>query len=162
MRTLVRSLRGVACVLLWFAAYGWLDLLLRMGGKPGPISIYTRNTASGTYADFAELAMKKRNYAGSAQKMAGSEQVAAEVAKNPSGIGYCGMAYIHIKGLKAVAVDGVTPSEATVKAKTFPYSRPTFYYTNGTPSGLAADFIAFTISPAGQKIVAQTGFARIN
>src|SRR6195952_3152330 len=34
-----------------------------VGGTPGKISIYTRNTASGTYSDFKDLAMKKRDYA---------------------------------------------------------------------------------------------------
>ena len=51
----------------------------QVGGSPGKISIYTRNTSSGTYADFKELAMKKRDYASSSQKMAGNEQIAAEV-----------------------------------------------------------------------------------
>ena len=132
-----------------------------LGGQPGPISIYTRNTASGTYADFAELAMKKRNYAGSAQKMAGNEQIAAEVGKNANGIGYVGMAYLKAAGVKAVAVDGVAPSLSTVNSKTYAYSRPTFYYTNGSPSGVAKDFVDYTLSSAGQKIVEQVGFAPV-
>src|SRR4051812_5774697 len=41
-----------------------------VGGSPGKISVYTRNTASGTYSDFKALAMKNRDYAGSSQKMA--------------------------------------------------------------------------------------------
>jgi phosphate transport system substrate-binding protein len=45
--------------------------------------------------------------------------------------------------------------------KTYPYARPTFYYTNGEPSGLAKEFLDFTIGPAGQKIVAQVGFVPI-
>src|ERR1043166_9018389 len=63
------------------------------GGSGGSISIYTRNTSSGTYSEFKELAMKKRDYAASAQKMAGNEQIAAEVGKNPNGVGYVGLAY---------------------------------------------------------------------
>ncbi len=35
-----------------------------VGGSGGKISIYTRNTSSGTYSEFKELAMKKRDYAG--------------------------------------------------------------------------------------------------
>jgi len=132
-----------------------------VGGKPGPISIYTRNTASGTYADFSELAMKKRNYAGGAQKMAGNEQIAAEVGKNTNGIGYVGMAYIKASGITAVAVDGVTPSISTVNSKAYAYSRPTFYYTNGTPTGAAKEFVDYTLSAPGQKIVEQVGFAPI-
>src|SRR2546423_9259265 len=45
-----------------------------VGGSGGKISIYTRNTSSGTYSDFKELAMKKRDYAAGSQKMAGNEQ----------------------------------------------------------------------------------------
>src|SRR5213595_2297174 len=41
-----------------------------VGGSGGKISVYTRNTSSGTYSDFKELAMKKRDYAGGSQKMA--------------------------------------------------------------------------------------------
>src|SRR5918996_4516489 len=44
-----------------------------VGGSGGKISIYTRNTSSGTYSDWKELAMKKRDYAGGSQKMAGHE-----------------------------------------------------------------------------------------
>src|SRR6185312_142914 len=72
------------------------------GGSSGKISIYTRNTSSGTYSDFKELAMKKRDYAGGSQKMAGNEQIAAEVGKNPNGIGYVGLAYTKASGIKVV------------------------------------------------------------
>src|SRR5215211_560148 len=112
-----------------------------LGGSGGKISIYTRNTSSGTYSDFKELAMKKRDYAGSSQKMAGNEQIAAEVGKNPNGIGYVGLAYEKAPGVKAVAIDGTPPSVQTVLGKTYPYARPTFYYTNGEPQGLAKQFL---------------------
>jgi phosphate transport system substrate-binding protein len=129
-----------------------------VGGSAGQISIYTRNTSSGTYSDWKDLAMKKRDYAPSSQKMAGNEQIASEVAKNPSGIGYVGLAYITATGIKVVPVDGHTPTKAEVHAKTYPYARPTFYYTNGEPTGEAAGFIEFTLSDAGQQIVEKVGF----
>jgi phosphate transport system substrate-binding protein len=132
-----------------------------IGGSGGKISIYTRNTSSGTYSDFKELAMKKRDYAGGSQKMAGNEQIAAEVGKNPNGIGYVGLAYTKAGGIKVMPIDGVLPSVQSVHAKTYPYARPTFYYTNGDPTGLAKQFLDFTISGAGQKIVAQVGFVPI-
>ncbi len=132
-----------------------------VGGSGGKISIYTRNTSSGTYSDFKELAMKKRDYAGGSQKMAGNEQIAAEVGKNVNGIGYVGLAYDKAPGVKAVPIDGVAPSIQTVQAKTYPYARPTFYYTNGEPGGLAKQFLDFTLSSAGQKIVQQVGFVPI-
>jgi phosphate transport system substrate-binding protein len=132
-----------------------------VGGSGGKISVYTRNTSSGTYSDFKELAMKKRDYAGGSQKMAGNEQIAAEVGKNPNGVGYVGLAYTKASGIKVASIDGVLPSVQTVHAKTYPYARPTFYYTNGDATGLAKQFLDFTISGAGQKIVTQVGFVPI-
>ena len=132
-----------------------------VGGKSGKISIYTRNTSSGTYSDFKELAMKKRDYAPSAQKMAGHEQIAAEVGKNPDGIGYVGLAYMKASGIKVLTIDGAAPSQEAVRNKSWPYARPTFYYTNGEATGLAKDFIDFTLSPDGQKIVNNVGFVGV-
>jgi phosphate transport system substrate-binding protein len=129
-----------------------------VGGTPGPISIYTRNTSSGTYSDWKALAMKSRDYASSSQKMAGNEQIVSEVSNNPNGIGYVGLAYIKEPGIKVLTVEGHFPGKAEVNAKTYPYARPNFYYTNGEPSGEAAKFIAFTLSPAGQAIVEKVGF----
>jgi phosphate transport system substrate-binding protein len=129
-----------------------------VGGTPGKFSIYTRNTSSGTYQDWKDLAMKRRDYASSSQKMAGNEQIASEVAKNPNGIGYVGLAYIKAPGIKVVSIAGVMPSKETVVSKKYPYARPNFYYTNGEPSGEAAKFIEFTLSDEGQKVVEQVGF----
>ena len=105
--------------------------------------------------------MKKRDYAPDSQKMAGNEQIASEVAKNPNGVGYVGLAYTKASGIKVVPIDGATPSKESVLGKSYPYARPTFYYTNGDPTGLAKQFLDFTISAAGQKIVAQVGFVPI-
>lgn len=132
-----------------------------VGGSPGKISIYTRNTSSGTYSDWKELAMKKRDYAPSSQKMAGHEQIAAEVGKNPNGIGYVGLAYMNAGGIKSVSIDGQMPSQKAVIAKTWPYARPTFYYTNGEPHGVAKEFVDFTVGSTGQKIVNRVGFVPI-
>jgi phosphate transport system substrate-binding protein len=132
-----------------------------VGGKPGKISIYTRNTSSGTYSDWKDLAMKKRDYAASSQKMAGNEQIAAEVAKNPNGIGYVGLAYMKADGIKVVSIDGVTPSKETVLNKSYAYARPTFFYTNGDPTGEAAKFIEFTLSAKGQQIAEKIGFVPV-
>ena len=128
------------------------------GGSSGTISIYTRNTSSGTYSEFKELAMSKRDYAMSAQKMAGNEQIAAEVGKNPNGVGYVGLAYIKALGIKVLPIDGTMPAVESVQQKKYPYARPTFYYTNGDPAGLVKTFVEFTLSAEGQKIVAGAGF----
>ena len=131
------------------------------GGSAGKISVYTRNTSSGTYSEFRELAMNKRDYAPSSQKMAGNEQIASEVANNLNGIGYVGLAYAKANGVKIVPIDNALPSKESVLAKTYPYARPTFYYTNGEPSGLAKEFVDFTVGVTGQKIVGQVGFVPI-
>ena len=132
-----------------------------LGGSGGKISVYTRNTSSGTYAEFKELAMKKRDYAPDSQKLAGNEQIAQEVGKNPNGVGYIGLAYTKASGIKVVPIDGASPSKESVLAKSYPYARPTFFYTNGEPTGVVKDFIDFTVAPDGQKIVEQVGFVPI-
>jgi len=132
-----------------------------VGGSGGKISIYTRNTSSGTYSEFKELAMKKRDYASSAQKMAGNEQIAAEVGKNSNGVGYVGLAYAKAQGIKVVSIDGTMPSVDSVQNKSYPYARLTFFYTNGEPAGLVKQFVDFTLGPEGQRIVGSAGFVPI-
>lgn len=105
--------------------------------------------------------MKKRDYASSSQKMAGNEQIAAEVAKNANGIGYVGLAYLADPGIKTISIDGSLPTEASVMAKSYPYARPTFYYTNGEAQGEAAKFLDFTLSDEGQKTVRKVGFVPV-
>lgn len=129
-----------------------------VGGKAGAISVYTRNTSSGTYSEWKEMAMKKRDYASSSQKMAGNEQIAAEVGKNPNGIGYVGLAYANAKGIKVIAVEGQKPEPGSIRNGSYPYSRLLYYYTNGEPTGIAKQFVDFTLSPAGQAIVNQVHF----
>ncbi|MEI8342130.1 MAG: phosphate ABC transporter substrate-binding protein [Verrucomicrobiota bacterium] len=132
-----------------------------VGGKPGPISVYTRNTSSGTYKDFQHMAMNKRDYSNSSQKMAGNEQIAAEVGKNPSGIGYVGLAYKSADGLKVLTIDHVEATNDNVRNKSYPYSRATYYYTNGDPSGIVKKFVDFTVGEEGQKTAAQVGFVTL-
>lgn len=127
-----------------------------VGGTPGPISLYTRNTSSGTYKDFIGLAMKGREYGKNSQKMAGNEQIASEVGSNVNGIGYVGLAYASSKGTKVVTIGGSMPSVATVKE--YPYSRPTYLYTNGEPTGTTKEFIDYCLSANGDSIVGKVGF----
>ncbi len=132
-----------------------------VGGKAGTVSIYTRNTSSGTFKDFKIMAMKRRDYAPSSQKLAGNEQIVAEVGRNENGIGYCGIPYIKSPGVKAIAIDGVALTEASVRSGKYPYARETYFYTNGAPRGEAKMFLDFAISEEGQKIAAQVGFVPI-
>lgn len=132
-----------------------------LGGSPAPISIYTRNTASGTYADFKKLAMSKREYSPEAQKLAGNEQIASEVASNPNGIGYVGLAYLTAEGIKPLAVNDQLPKAEAIQAKLYPLSRPTFLVTNAEPQGIAKKFIDFVFTPEGRSIVERVGFVPV-
>ncbi|MFT5622635.1 MAG: phosphate transport system substrate-binding protein [Bacteroidia bacterium] len=127
--------------------------------QTGSISAYTRNTSSGTYAVFQKMAMSSRDYGSDTQKMAGNEQIAAEVASNPNGIGYVGLAYIQTPGVKVLPIDGAQPD-----AKGYPLARPLFYLINGSKplSPIAQKFIDFSLSAEGQKIVKRVHFLSIN
>lgn len=129
-----------------------------LGGAPGKISIYTRNTSSGTYKDWQKLAMGGRDYAPSSLKMAGNEQIAQEVAKNKNGIGYVGLAYSKTPGTKAIIIDGVEPIEAN--AKKYVYSRVCYLYAPDKPTAEAAAFLDFIKSDKGQEIVQKVGFVK--
>ena len=138
---------------------GQIDNWTAAGGMPGAISIYTRNTASGTYKDFQKMAMHSEDYAQSSQKMAGNEQIASEVAKNPSGIGYVGLAYVNMPGVKVVKINGSLPSKESVNAHKYAYARETYYLVNANKvNPLAQKFIDFTLSDEGQKIVDSVHF----
>ena len=127
-----------------------------VGGAPGKISIYTRNTSSGTYKDWQKLAMKGRDYPSSSQKLAGNEQIAQEVSKNRNGIGYVGLAYSKTAGTKALPIDGVEP--VAKNAKKFTYARPCYIYAPEKPTPEAAAFLAYIDTPAGQDVVRKVGF----
>jgi phosphate transport system substrate-binding protein len=133
-----------------------------VGGMPGAISVYTRNTASGTYKDFQKMAMHSEDYATSSQKMAGNEQIASEVSKNPNGIGYVGLAYVDMPGVKVIRVNGSLPSKKSIREGKYPYARETYYLINANkPNPLAQKFIDFTLSDEGQKIVDAVHFVPI-
>ena len=128
-----------------------------VGGKAGAISVYTRNTTSGTYKSFQEMAMDKRDYGSGSNKMAGNEQIADEVADNPNGIGYVGLAYADKDGLRSVKVEG---EAAKPKNKdSYPLSRTLYYYTVGQPEGEAKKFLDWaTGDAAAAKIIESVGF----
>lgn len=128
-----------------------------VGGSPGKISVYTRNTSSGTYKTFQDLAMSKRDYGSRTQKMAGNEQIATEVGKNPNGIGYVGLAYAKASGTKPIKVDGV---ECTPKqVKKYPLARKLYYYTVGKPAGEAKKFLSWAgKDKKAHKVIERVGF----
>jgi len=132
-----------------------------VGGKPGKILAYTRNTTSGTYKTFQKLAMNKKDYGKNTMKMAGNEQIAQAVADNANGIGYVGLAYTGKAGVKPAAVDGVLPEPKN--KSTYALSRNLYYYSVGNPTGEAAKFIKWaTSSKTAAKVVKKVGFIPAN
>lgn len=129
-----------------------------INGKSGSISIYTRNTSSGTYAVFQEMALRKRDYASSSQKMAGNEQIASEVAKNANGIGYVGLAYIGTPGVKPLPVNGITPDNPD-----YPFARPLYFYYDAKAElrPIVKEFVDFCLGAKGQEIVVSVHFISI-
>jgi len=92
--------------------------------------------------------------------MAGNEQSHRKLAKIQTALVTSGLAYTKAGGIKVMPIDGVSPSTQTVQRQNLPLRSATFYYTNGEPSGLAKEFLDFTIGSTGQKIVAQVALFR--
>jgi phosphate transport system substrate-binding protein len=65
----------------------------QVGGENGPVLLYGRNQASGTYAYFQEVVLKNENYSASMQQFTGSSQVVVQVEDNPGSVGYVGIGY---------------------------------------------------------------------
>ncbi|MDP8266783.1 MAG: PstS family phosphate ABC transporter substrate-binding protein [Candidatus Aceula meridiana] len=136
-----------------------------VGGKGGKITLYGRQSNSGTFVFFRD-AILKGEYAGTMRRMNGNAQIVEAVKQDKTGIGYVGVGYVKkAKGLNIVKVaarEGAPYSSPLnsedVKSGTYPIARPLNQYVNGTPMGAVADFIAFELSDEGQKIVEEEGF----
>lgn len=131
-----------------------------VGGEDLQIVVISRDTSSGTYEAWSELVMKKAKVSPRAQLQASSGAIVQAVSKNRYAIGYIGLGYVD-KSIKPLTVNGVAASEKTALDKSFPVSRFLYMYTDGEPKGDVARYIAFVLSPAGQKLVAKEGFVSL-
>lgn len=128
----------------------WKDL----GGADAPIILNVRDAASGTGEYFIEYFLGKGGkVAATAKNHASNGLVRQAVASNKNAIGYISIGYLD-NTVKAPALDGVAPSFENAKKGTYKVVRPFIMATKGEAEGLAAVFIEYIISPAGQKIVA--------
>lgn len=138
----------------------WKDV----GGNDAPIVVVGRDSASGTREYMFTEVMKKADFVKTQLEKNSNGAVKQTVAQTPNAIGYVGLGYldetIHSVPL---SVDGkvVIPSIETVKAGTYPLSRPLLLLTKGQPTKEAADFIAFLDGTEGQKIITEEGFITI-
>lgn len=145
-----------------------------LGGPDQKISLYGRQSNSGTYSFLQEHVLNNKNYSPDVKEMNGNAQIIEAVTQDLSGIGYVGVGYLYDekgevrKGLKVLKIkkDDNSPEyspldkEAVYSAK-YAISRPLYQCTNGKPSAAVADFIRFELSPEGQAIVEKEGFFKI-
>lgn len=138
----------------------------QVGGTDQKIVVYSRETSSGTYEFFKEHVLGNKNYAASALLMPATGAVVQSVSQTKGAIGYVGLAYIEksVKPLKVSYDKGktyVAPSVTAAKNKTYPISRPLFYYYLTSVEKTVSPFIKFVLSPAGQQLVLKTGYVPI-
>jgi len=135
-----------------------------VGGDDMEIVVIGRDSASGTREYFYEEVMDKQDfYAGQLEKNSNGA-VKQTVQQTPGAIGYVGLGYLdETVGAVALGPDGaaVEPSVANVLAGTYPVARDLNMFTNGEPTGLAADYLAFVMSDEGQQLAADEGFVPV-
>ena len=125
------------------------------------ISLYGRNSASGTYAYFKEKALSKGDYKNTVKEQPGSSAVVQAIASDLGGIGYSGIGYL-TSGVKAVKINGIAPTmENAVKGK-YPLARFLNIYVNKKPNegldALTLEFLKFVLSKKGMEIVIKDGY----
>jgi len=128
----------------------------QLGGADEKIIVVSRDSASGTFEAFGELALNKAKVRSDALMQASNQAVATTVKNTRGAIGYVGIGYM--KDLADVSIDGVNATTETVLAGKYPYSRPLFLYSNGAAKGEAKAYIDFLLSEDGQTLVKREGF----
>ncbi len=141
-----------------------------VGGPNLEISMYGRQSNSGTYIYFRDNVLKG-DYSPKVRGMNGTAQIVEAVRKDKAGIGYVGIGYIiddqgnllsGINSLK-IAKDENSPAVSSlepenVRSGLYPIVRPLYQYTDGLPEGNLLDFIIFELSDEGQKLVISEGY----
>ena len=131
-----------------------------VGGPDAPVHLYVRNPVSGTYLGFKEIAMANQDYDEHVQLMTNYLSIADAVAKDANAVGYAGLDLVQHAGTKAVSVEGAAPSAASVNGKKYPYARALRFYTEADKEpAKVKNFVDFVLSPSGQSILAQMGYA---
>ena len=145
----------------------WGQLGLAGDWADRPISLYGRNSASGTYGFFKEHALKNGDYKDEVKEQPGSASVVQGVTVDRYGIGYSGIGYA-TAGVRAVPIaekEGAACVEATAEnayAGTYPLARFLYVYINKPPGKaldpLTQEFVKFIVSKEGQEVVVKDGY----
>jgi phosphate transport system substrate-binding protein len=139
----------------------------QVGGNKGPISLYGRNSASGTYGFFKENALYKGDFKNEVKEQPGSASVVQSVTRDKNGIGYSGMGYrtSGVKPVKIAKTEGgeyVAATAEGVYSGKYPLKRYLYIYINKAPnkelSPLVDAFIKYVLSREGQEVNIKDGF----
>jgi phosphate transport system substrate-binding protein len=132
-----------------------------------PISVYGRNSASGTYGFFKEHVMSNGDYKDTVKEQPGSASVVQGITEDRFGIGYSGIGY-KTSGVKTAALsekDGgafFNGNYADVVSGKYPLARFLYIYVNKSPGKpldpLVREFAKFIFSKEGQEIVVKDGY----
>jgi phosphate transport system substrate-binding protein len=136
----------------------WKDV----GGSDGQIVCIGREAGSGTRDGFESITNSKDKCVLS-QELTSTGAVIQAVAGNPNAIGYASLADLN-STVKALTVDGVTPSEATVKDGTYKIQRPFVLVTKqgATLSAASQAFFDFATSSAANDLISKAGAVPVN
>jgi phosphate transport system substrate-binding protein len=134
-----------------------------VGGPDLAITVYSRESSSGTYAFVQEHVMGKADYVSSARLMPSTESIVQAVAQDRTAIGYVGLGYVtDATKTLGVAKDGqsasVMPSVLSVLDGSYPVARSLYIYSAGELSPLGQAFIEFCLSEPGAEITTEIGF----
>jgi phosphate transport system substrate-binding protein len=145
----------------------WGQLGLKGDWANKPISVYGRNSASGTYGFFKEHVLGKGDYKDTVKEQPGSASVVQGVSEDLYGIGYSGIGY-RTSGVRAlplapkVGAAAQEPSYANALSKAYPLSRYLLIYVLRDPrkpmDPLVKEFLKLVLSREGQEIVVKDGF----
>ncbi|OHC01706.1 MAG: phosphate-binding protein [Planctomycetes bacterium RIFCSPHIGHO2_12_39_6] len=148
----------------------WGQLGLTGDWANRPISLYGRNSASGTYGYFKEHALFKGDYKDEVKEQPGSASVVQGVTEDRYGIGYSGIGYI-TSGVHALPLslkDGETFKETTMENVingSYPLARFLYLYINKSPNKpldpLVREFCKYIFSKEGQEVVIKDGYMPI-
>ena len=148
----------------------WGQLSLTGAWEKIPISLYGRNSASGTYGYFKEHALYKGDYKDTVKEQPGSASVVQGVTEDRYAIGYSGIGYI-TSGVKALALankEGEEPQAANITnvlSGKYPLARFLYVYINKAPNKpldpLVKEFCKFILSQEGQQVVIKDGYMPI-
>jgi len=135
----------------------------KLGLPAGEIQVYARDDKSGTYDTFKSLVLGNETpLVKTARRYESNAELSDDVAKDPNGIGFVGLAYVRQSRALAVAESGAMalfPADFNVATEDYSLSRRLYLYVpekNTHP--LARSFAEFAKSDAGQRIAAKVGF----